>query len=210
MKKYCYIAFLAVAAVLGGCSKSPASPASDPTVTTAATTAAPATSAEADTTGQPETLMIVDPSMEATASTDVMPSGFIFTPSENIQLYMHKEASSVLKALGEPLTFLEAPSCAFQGTDRIYGFGSYELTTYEKDGKEFIYDIYFLDDSVTTDEGIYLGCSRADMEAAYGTDYEESSGSFTYTKDGMTLQFLIENDSVSAIRYNGAGDAGAQ
>lgn len=204
MKKYYYIAFLTAAAVLGGCSKSPSAPAANPTAAPAATTAAQTAAAEADTTAPPETLMIVDPSSE------IMPSGYIFTPSEDVQIYMHEEASSVLEALGEPLTFLEAPSCAFQGTDRIYGFGSFELTTYEKDGKEFIYDIYFLDDSVTTDEGIYLGCSKADMEAAYGTDYKEASGSFTYTRDGMTLQFLIENDSVSAIRYNGAGEAVAQ
>ncbi len=192
MKKY-YIAAVAAALVLTACSQAPSD--SAPSISNNTT---PAESAPSEAASQPETTITETGSI-------MTPSGYTFTPFSNVQLYMHMEASAVLDALGEPLSFMEAPSCAFQGTDRIYGFGSYEITTYEKDGKEYIYDIYFLDDSVTTDEGIYIGCTKADMEAAYGTSYEEASGSYTYKKDGMTLQFLTENDTIIAIRYNGAG-----
>lgn len=203
MKKY-YIALLAAILVLGGCQKKPTEPTASASEI-ATTSASDSTSIKESTTTQKETLAIAEPSDSIT-----VPMGYLFTPAKDIELFMHKEATSVLNVLGEPLTYLEAPSCAFQGTDRIYGFGSYEITTYEKDGKEYIYDIYFLDDSVTTDEGIYIGCSKNDMEAAYGTEYQETSGSYIYTKDDMTLQFITEQDTIIAIRYNGAGQTETQ
>ena len=51
---------------------------------------------------------------------------------------MHQEASGVLSKLGEPKSYLEAPSCAFQdGIDKIYSYQSFTLTSYERDGKDF-------------------------------------------------------------------------
>ncbi len=206
MKKY-YIALLAAVLVLGGCQKAsdetPSGP--EPSASAVATTSASTSTTAPESTAPNETLGIADPSDSITA-----PMGYVFTPQKDTELFMHKEAAPVLEVLGEPLTYLEAPSCAFQGTDRIYGFGSYEITTYEKDGKEYIYDIYFLDDSVTTDEGIYIGCTKEDMEAAYGTEYQEAAGSYTYIKDDMTLQFIMEQDTIVAIRYNGAGQTETQ
>lgn len=204
MKKF-YLAVFAAALTLTACQPKTDDSSNYILLKTAAVDeTVPETSSQIQTTAEEQPAQGESSAASDTAST---PSGFIFTPFGKIQLYMHEEASAVLEVLGEPFTFLEAPSCAFQGTDRIYGYGSYEITTYEKDGKEYIYDIYFLDDSVTTDEGVYLGGTRADMEAAYGTGYIEESDSFTYIKDGMTLQFLIENDGIIMIRYNGAGQA---
>ena len=134
MKKY-YIALLAAILVLGGCQKKPTEPSASASEI-ATTSASDSTSIKESTTTQKETLAIAEPSDSIT-----VPMGYLFTPEKDVELFMHKEAASVLNVLGEPLTYLEAPSCAFQGTDRIYGFGSYEITTYEKDGKEYIYDI---------------------------------------------------------------------
>ncbi|MBO5279378.1 MAG: hypothetical protein J6B06_07810 [Lachnospiraceae bacterium] len=184
MRNYTFAALIAVLA-LTACSKSPAD--SDTTPAAAATAA--------QTT-------IATTAVETTAA-EAAPTGYLFSPADNVQLYIHAEAGEALKALGEPLSCLEAASCAFQGTDHIYNFGAYEITTYEKGSREYIYDIYLLDDSVTTAEGIYIGCSKADMEAAYGTNYEEATGAYTYKKDGMTLQFITENGIITAIRYNG-------
>lgn len=189
MKKYTFAAIVIAALALTACSKTPA----DSAATTPAATTAAATTKQTTTAATPA----------ETTTAEAKASGYLFQPVDHVELYIHAEAGEALKALGEPLSCLEAASCAFQGTDRIYSFGGYEITTYEKGSKEYVYDIYLLDDSVTTAEGIYIGCSKADMEAAYGTGYEESTGSYTYKKDGMTLQFLTENDTIIAIRYNG-------
>lgn len=187
MRKYTFAALIAVLA-LTACSKTPAD--SDTTPAAATTAATTAQTTAATTAAQ-------------TTASESKPTGYLFSPADNVQLCIHAEAGEALKALGNPLSYMEADSCAFQGTDRIYNFGGYEITTYEKGSREYIYDIYLLDDSVTTAEGIYIGCSKADMEAAYGTNYEESTGSYTYKKDGMTLQFITENNTIIAIRYNG-------
>lgn len=193
MKKYTFPAILILSLSLTACSGTTDSVNVTPAVTTTATQQTTTAPAPAATTTAAET-----------APTESTPSGYLFSPVDGIELFMHSEAEDALQALGEPLSCLEAASCAFQGTDRIYNFGGYEITTYEKGNREYIYDIYLLDDSVTTAEGIYIGCSKADMEQAYGTAYEETAGSYTYRKDGMTLQFLTENDMIIAIRYNGA------
>lgn len=189
MRNYTFAALIAVLA-LTACSKSPAD--SDTTKAPAATNAQTTVATTAATTVT-----------ETTAEKDT-PAGYLFSPADNVRLSIYAQAGELLKALGEPLSCLEAASCAFQGTDHIYNFGAYEITTYEKGSREYIYDIYLLDDSVMTAEGIYIGCSKADMEAAYGTNYEETTGACTYQKDGMTLQFIIENSMITAIRYNGA------
>ena len=43
--------------------------------------------------------------------------------------------------------------------------------------------------------------TQADMEAAYGTDYEEVNGAFVYTKGNGQLSFIIENDEIVVIEY---------
>ena len=192
MKKIYITAFMA-AFVLTACSNT--TPVDVNTTTPITTTMKTESPSQTETSSQ----TIENPTTTETLS---VPSGFLFSPSEQVTLYIQQEATAVLSQLGEPLTLLEAPSCAFQGMDRIYGFGSYEITTYENHGKEYIYDIYFLDDSITTEEGIYIGCSKAEMEACYGTNYIETAGSYIYTKDKMTLQFLINKDTITSIRYH--------
>ena len=54
--------------------------------------------------------------------------------------------------LGEPMHYFEAPSCAFEGMDKIYSYSGFEFTTYTKDNVDYIASIVFLDDTVTTRE----------------------------------------------------------
>lgn len=198
-KKIWYTTFLAAALVLTACGN---------TQETSQTTSPAASTTVSDTTATETT---PEPTSETTAEAvetkAPSPSGFLFLPVTGVEIFMHMEAAPVFEQLGKPQSSMETPSCAFQGTDRIYTYSSYEITTYESEGKEYIYDVYFLDDTVTTKEGIYIGCSTAEMISAYGEDYTESTGSYTYKKDGMTLQFITENDSIISIRYNGAPEA---
>jgi len=58
-----------------------------------------------------------------------------------------------------------------------------------------------MDDSVSTPEGIYLGSTVDDMISAYGDDYVESQGLYTYTLDDSNLQFITMEDEIIAINY---------
>ena len=130
-----------------------------------------------------------------------LPPEFLFQTGD-ITIRLGHKASPIIEALGEPLNYFEAPSCAFEGIDRIYYFKGFELFTFPVNGEDFILSINLTDDSVTTFEGIYLGMSLDRVVAAYGEDYTQNFGQYTYTRGDSTLSFLIENSEVVVIIYN--------
>jgi hypothetical protein len=126
--------------------------------------------------------------------------GFAFG-FNNVVIPMNVDAGPIVEALGEPMEYFEAASCAFQGLDKIYTYSGFELSTYPVGDQDFISTVYFMDDSVATDKGIYIGASLEEVIAAYGDDYTEESGEYIYTQGETTLNFLMEDDFVSAISY---------
>ena len=79
--------------------------------------------------------------------------------------------------------------------------GEIEKVSNSIDGVDSVASISFLDDSVKTQEGIYLYSSLDDMIDAYGDDYEESLGLYTYVQGDSELAFLVDNDEVVSIEY---------
>lgn len=128
------------------------------------------------------------------------PSGYAFEQN-GVTIYMNTDVKPVIDALGEPLHYFEAESCAFKGLDKTYTYAGFEITTYPLDGKDYISSVYLMDDTVSTPEGIYIGSTVDDMIAAYGEDYTESSGSYTYVKDESKLQFIVQDDEIISITY---------
>lgn len=132
-------------------------------------------------------------------------TGYIFEAqgiSGMISIGVDMDASSVIQGLGEPDSYFEAPSCAFQGIDKMYTYSHFEIDTYPDGDMDKISMILFLDDLVSTPEGICIGMTKEDMEKAYGTDYEVSSGFYRYTKDNMKLSFIIEDGEITSIEYD--------
>lgn len=118
-----------------------------------------------------------------------------------VTIYMNANAAPIVEALGEPLSFFEAPSCAFQGLDKIYYYSGFELSTYPIGEEDYISSIDFVDDSVTTKEGLYIGASKDEMIQAYGDKYQEEGGMYTYALENSNLTFIIEDDIITAITY---------
>lgn len=129
------------------------------------------------------------------------PKGYVFEYN-GVKVGMDMEAAPVIEALGEANTYFEAPSCAFEGLDKTYGYGSFELDTYEMDGKDYIAGIFFCDDLIETPEGVALFETKADMTAAYGENYIEEMGMLVYEKEGMKLKFILEGDEITSIEYS--------
>ncbi len=126
--------------------------------------------------------------------------GFAFV-NNGVTIPMNVEAAPVLEKMGEPMEYFEAPSCAFQGLDKIFYFSGFELSTYPNDGVDYISSVDIVDDSVSTVEGIYIGSTLDDVKAAYGEANTEESGLYTYIKGDTKLNILVENDTVAAITY---------
>ena len=120
----------------------------------------------------------------------------------NFLIEMDQNIDEVLAALGEPQGVFVAPSCAFDGEDRIFQYPSVQIHTYPKGDEDFVHTISLRDDTVRTTEGrIYLGASLQSVIDAYGDDYEHDSGMYTYTRGLTTLEFFIEDDIVMGITY---------
>jgi hypothetical protein len=159
-----------------------------------------------DASGDAQNAKVTQPVQDADgAVTGETPEGFTFE-ADGVTIPLDVDAAPIIEALGEPVEYFEAASCAFQGLDKIYTYNGFEINTYPKEDKDYISTVYFLDDSVATDEGIYLGASLDEITAAYGEDYTQEVNEYTYTLGQTKLCFIIEGGSVSSITYKAIVD----
>ena len=121
---------------------------------------------------------------------------------QGVDIQMHADAAPVLEALGEPVSYTEEASCAFTGLDKTYNYGGFFLNTYPIGEKDYIYSVCLMDDSSTTPEGIYIGASQAEVEAAYGTEGFNGSNAYILTGTTSTLTIILTDGVVSSIQYD--------
>lgn len=127
--------------------------------------------------------------------------GYVFEVN-GIPIQMNGEAAPILEKLGKSKSYFEADSCAYQGKEKTYTYSGFELHTYEKDKTDYVLAIIFLDDSVSTKEGITLSSSLSDIKKAYGDKYKEETGLYTYEQGKSKLSFVIENDEAASVEYD--------
>ena len=141
-------------------------------------------------------------SLVGCGSTDIDPQEENFSFTYNgTRITLGAEAAPIIDALGEPRSYTEEPSCAFDGMDKTYYYGSFYISTYSLDGKVHIYNLWFADDGVATDEGICIGSTQSQVEDAYGKECFNGTNSFAMTRGQSKLVILIEGGKVSSIRY---------
>lgn len=124
-----------------------------------------------------------------------------YLPYGETKIHLTDPAEEIFAVLGEPIHFFEADSCAFQGKDRVYNYPGLEIQTYEYEGKEYILSMMFIDDTVETKEGIYLGISKEEMLAIYGEGFVQQLDLYMYRHMHTELAILIEDDVVASIEY---------
>ena len=126
--------------------------------------------------------------------------GFTFE-YKGTKIAFHAPAADIVAALGEPVKYTESTSCAFEGLDKSYYYGSFYLETYPKGEEDFVYGWWFADDSITTEEGIYIGATQAEVEKAYGTDGYNGTNAYVISKAAGSLTIILEDGLVSSIQY---------
>ncbi len=129
--------------------------------------------------------------------------GYVFTYGDTV-IGMDMDAAAIVEKLGEPDAYFEAPSCAFEGIDKVYTYGSFELDTYPSDDKDYVSSVVFKDDTITTTEGVGIGDTEDKVIETYGSDWTEKDGMRVYEKDGMKLCFIINENTVASIEYRSA------
>lgn len=98
-------------------------------------------------------------------------------------------------------SFYSVPSCAVEGTDNVYQYGSLEITSVTDKSGEFLYSVYFIEPSVKTPEGLGLGDPVSKADSLYKTEFKAAYGGRVYTLGETSLNLVIENDVITGIEY---------
>lgn len=128
------------------------------------------------------------------------PAAYVFLTGKGTAVSVNQDMTEVLAAEGEPLSYFEAESCAFNGLDKTYTYAGFVISTRPEGEKDFVNSILLTDDSVTTPEGVYIGSSKDAVIAAYG-EGDEVGLSLSYIKGDCTLNFIFDGDTVISIEY---------
>lgn len=128
-------------------------------------------------------------------------AGWTFQAGD-VTLTPDMDMSAIADQLGEPKSYFEAASCAFEGLDKIYTYTSFEIETYPRDTADCIKSIVLKDDTVSTAEGVSIGDSEDKVRETYGAPAEESTGKLVYQKEKTNLVFVISSGVVASIEYD--------
>ena len=118
------------------------------------------------------------------------------------QIILNAPAEPILQALGTPVAYTEETSCAFDGLDKTYYYGSFYMTTYPDGTDDRVGSVWFADDTIATPEGIAIGSTRAAVEAAYEAESAKGANTFIMTRGDSTLTLILTEDLVTTIRYD--------
>lgn len=153
-------------------------------------------------TGNDKDAPVADNAQDAPAVQDTPAEpGFVFTYN-GTDIIMNAPAADIVAALGEPKSYTEEASCAFEGLDKTYYYGSFYLQTYPMEDVDYIYSMWLVDDSISTPEGIYIGAPESQVEAAYGADSYNGTNAYMVTKGDSKLTVIIDGGVVSSIQYD--------
>lgn len=137
---------------------------------------------------------------EATVEDGKKEKGYVFCYND-IVIEIDAASASVIEQLGDANSYFEAPSCAFEGIDKMYTYNGFEVDTYPLKDGDHISTVIFKDDTVTTAEGIGIGDSIEKVKETYGGDAADENGMLVYDKDGMQLCFIVEGGRVISVEY---------
>ncbi len=92
----------------------------------------------------------------------------------------------------------EVPSCAGEGTDKVYITSSYEITAFHDGKSEVTYSVSFVTPDAKTPEGLCLGDDMAKAATLYG-QYEQDGTAWIFTRGTTQLWVIGENDVITSI-----------
>ncbi len=127
-------------------------------------------------------------------------SSFVFTYNST-EIRLHADMAPILAALGQPISYTESASCAFDGKDKTYNYSSFCLTTYPQGEKDLVFSFWFVDDSVTTSEGLYIGAPQAMAETACGADSYNGINAYVKKLGDTRMTVIITDGLISSIQY---------
>lgn len=121
-------------------------------------------------------------------------------------LPMNAEFAPLLDFLGEPDSYFEAASCAFDGLDKTYTYDGVEIITYPDGERDYISSVRILDGGVSTPEGITIGSTPEEVTAACGEDFQDLGTQYVYEDGDARLSILFEDGAAISVEYTAIND----
>ena len=113
------------------------------------------------------------------------------------------EARTELEKCGEALSVTEAPSCIYDGVDRVCAYDGYTVTTSsDSEGNDTVSSVEIVSSDASLAGGVTAGSDIADVISVYGDDYTESFGLYTFEGDGVTLTVASDGGTVTSIAFS--------
>lgn len=114
---------------------------------------------------------------------------------------LHSDASGIVSFLGDAFNVTSAPACFANGADsKIYEYDGLKIECYVLGDVEKICCVTITSDKYSTDTGITIGSSQADVEASYGAG--EAAGAYTiYYSGDSELDIKYDGGTVSEITF---------
>ena len=128
---------------------------------------------------------------------------YYFQTEGGVKIAIGADEADFLDKLGKPLSENSSASCGgFEGKDYVYSFKGFRVSTTPAEDGQVVSKIELTDDSVKTPEGLDVGMSREDAEAAMkGKNSDSTGGNLIYSSENTKLQVIIRDDSVAGIVY---------
>ncbi len=126
--------------------------------------------------------------------------GYIFV-SDGVNVEIDTKMADIESDLGEPKSYFESQSCAFGELDKVYTYSGFRIDTYQIGGVDYISDVIFTDDTISTPEGAAIGDSADRIKELYGEPTTEDDNRLVYASGDMKLAFLLDDGTVTTIEY---------
>ncbi len=126
--------------------------------------------------------------------------GYVFRAGD-FSIAVDADMAPVLAALGEARSYYESVSCAFNGLDKLYTYDHFQVTSYPAPDGDRVQTVWLMDDTVATPEGLRVGAPASQVDALYGSSFEAVGAERIYSKGGMKLKVIVQEDKVTSITY---------
>ena len=122
------------------------------------------------------------------------------------EIAIDMDTSSFISDLGDPVSYFEAESCAFQGLDKVYTYSDFVIRTYPDGDRDLVSSVELKSDLVNTAEGAYIGMTEDDIRGLYSSYNIDGDGnsSMTIVDGGTKLSFIFKDGTVESITYTAA------
>lgn len=130
--------------------------------------------------------------------------GELYFASGDVKFGVMDLADEVMDSLGSPSGSFEDQSCAYQGTDTVYYYDGFELTTHELDGENRVIGVKLTDDTVQTPQGLKIGMSMDDCQDIFDELGGEMSGATVYKASCGSTVLIVgfgPDSCITSIEY---------